>query len=482
MTEPRFSNALLINPPSGLYRRDDRCQSKVEDQTVQVIFPPIELALIGAVLREAGARVQIRDYPAQRASWDDYLKDLREIRPDFLLVSIVTATAETDFQACSAAKEVLGAGVLTAAKGEYMEALGVEALQKHADLDFGFHGEIERVMEKFHHGSALDELPGVIYRAGQNGRSEAGVRRNPGHPVLENLDELPFPARDLLDNSLYRSPETGRPLTVVHGNRGCPAHCIFCPAGVISGFAVRYRSPESVVEELQECVDRFGFQEFLFHGDTFTMNKAWTIELCDLIVERGLDIRWGCNSRVDTMDDERAAAMKRAGCWVVAFGFESGSQELLDKMKKGAKVEDSEKAVAVCKRHGLRIHGFFVVGLPWETEQTMQETYELAKRLDTDFFDFNIAYPLPGTEFYEIALAEDLFEHDPEESGYAQAAVRTRELTSEQLTRWRRRALLSMYLRPRYIGRTLWKSGSPAVGLNYIRAGAKRLRQLLAAS
>lgn len=173
--------------------------------------------------------------------------------------------------------------------------------------------------------------------------------------------------------------------------------------------------------------------------------------------------------------------MRKAGCWVVAFGVETGNQEILDKMKKGARVEDAEEAIAVCKRHGLRTHAFFVIGMPWETRETLAETYKLARRLDTDFFDFNIAYPLPGTELYEIALAENLFEQAPEQGGYAQAAVRTYTLSGKDLMRWRRRSLLSMYLRPTYIARTLLRSGSPRATLNYVRAGARRLGQLLTA-
>ncbi len=470
---------MLVNPPTGLYRRDDRCQCKIEDQTVQITFPPIELATIAAVLRNAGAEVFIRDYPALGMGWDEYLNDLKSIEPDFVLINVVTATAEGDFQACQAAKETLGDHVLTAAKGEYMEALGIDAMEAYPELDVGFHGEIERVLEKYHRGEALESLPGVIYRDETGNGTDPRIRRNPGHPVIEDLDDLPFPARDLLDNSIYISPETGNPLTVIHGNRGCPAHCIFCPAGVISGFSVRYRTPANVVAEIEQCINDQGIREFLFHGDTFTMNKKWVLELCSLIVEKKLDLHWGCNSRVDTIDDERAAAMKRAGCWVVAFGIESGSQDMLDKMKKGATLEQAENAVAACKRNGLRVHAFMVIGLPWETHETLKVTRDFLAKLDPDFFDFNIAYPLPGTEFYEIAVAEGLYESDPDQSGYARAAVRTHELSSEELTEWRRKALLGMFLRPRYIARTLARAGSPGVAVNYMKAGARRLRQLV---
>src|SRR5690606_18142765 len=151
---------------------------------------------------------------------------------------------------------------------------------------------------------------------------------------------------------------------------------------------------QNVVEELKECVEKHGIREFLFHGDTFTINKKWLLELCALIQSEKLDIHWGCNSRVDTMDDERAAAMKAAGCWVVAFGIETGDDEMLKHMKKNATTQQARDAVACVKRNGLRVHTFFVIGLPWETEQTLENTWNFVRDLDPDFFDFNIATPL----------------------------------------------------------------------------------------
>ncbi|MEN6625397.1 MAG: radical SAM protein [Candidatus Sumerlaeia bacterium] len=471
MTQPRFDSALLINPPTGLYRRDDRCQSKVEDQTVNIIFPPIELASIAAVLRRGGARVKIGDYPAHRQSWDDYVADLREFKPGFLLVNVTTATLDKDLQALAAAKDTLP-GILTLAKGECLDALGAQVLEQNPAVDFCIHGEIETVLEQLQAGAPLDALPGLVWR------SEGKVITNPGHPLVEDLNTLPIPARDLLDNNIYLSPETGRPLTVLHGNRGCVAHCIFCPAGAMSGYRIRYRKPELIMAEIDECVTRFGIREFLFHGDTFTMSKQWLVELCDLIIASGHKIHWGCNSRVDTIDDERAAKMKAAGCWVVAFGVETGSQAIMDAIKKKQKVERAFEAKKICRRNGLRFQAFFVIGTPLETRATLKETFDYARRLDPDFFDFNIAYPLPGTELFDIVKREGLFEREPSAAGYGDAAVRTRELSSADLTAWRRKALLSMYLRPRYIARTLIRAGSPRVMKNYLKAGLKRFRQL----
>jgi len=470
---------LVINPPTGLYRRDDRCQSRVEDQTIEVVFAPTDLALYAAVLRLRGAEVQLRDYPGLQHGWNEYLADLKAFCPDAVIVRTTLATLEGDLKACEVAKE-RAPETVTIGVGESLACQRDRILAANSTLDVVIVGEPEPTLSELAGASDLSSVAGLSYRAVENGQPR--VASTASRPLLDDLDMFPYPARDLLDNARYRSPETGNPLTVIHAHRGCPWHCIFCPAGALSGHRVRFRSPENVVGEIEQCVRDFGIREFLFHGDTFTINRRWLIELCQRIVEASLDIRWGCNSRVDTMDDERAQWMKRAGCWVVAFGVESGSQEILDKMKKGARVEQARQAIEVCRRHGLRTHAFYVIGFPWETHATLVETFRLARDLDTDFFDFNIAYPLPGTEFYEIVRAERLLDETAYASaGYANAAARTFQVTQQELNRWRRRALLQLYLRPNYILRTLVRSGSPHRAWRYIRAAFRRLRRLLAA-
>jgi radical SAM superfamily enzyme YgiQ (UPF0313 family) len=289
-----------------------------------------------------------------------------------------------------------------------------------------------------------------------------------------------MPAHDLINHSLYRSPENNHIITAVYAQRGCPSKCIYCPAGSLYDYKVRHRSPNHVLNEIQLCVEKYGIRDFLFHGDTFTLNKKWLTELCEGILSRKLNVRWGCNSRVDTIDDERAALMRKAGCWVVAFGFEHGVQEILDHMKKGAKAEKSFEAAAVCRRHELKVHGFFVVGMPWETRETLDQFLVFVKNLDPDFFDFNIGYPLPGTEFYHIVERDGLWEHpDPLKGGYAQAAVRTYSLSSQELTEWRRKALLSMYRRPNYIWRTLTFAAKTGNTRHYAKAALQRLQTLI---
>ena len=467
---PPLRSVLLINPPSGLYRRDDRCQSRVEDQTVRIIFPPVDLALLAAVLREQGAQAKIADYPARSASWEHYQSDLLEFKPDAILFNVTTATIQDDLRAARLARQTLP-GVRSIARGEYFEKEGEALFAQCPELDIALHGEIEENLARLAKGESPAGMPAVLYREG------GVVRRNPGTARIEDLDSLPFPARDLLDNALYRSPETGNPLTVILANRGCPAKCVFCPAGQVSGFRLRLRSPRSILAELRECVERFNIREFLFNGDTFTMRKPWLLELCAAISQSRLPIRWGCNSRVDTMDAERAQALKRAGCWVVAFGVESGDQDMLDRMKKGTRIEQAERAIAVCKEAGLATHAFFIIGLPWETRASLQRTYAFARKLDPDFFDINIAYPLPGTELHQIAVEEGLLENPA--GNYAQAAMRTVALSADHLTRWRRRALLKLYLRPGYILRTIARARRSGVLPHYLLAAAQRLKSLI---
>lgn len=466
---------LLINAPSGLYRRDDRCQCKVEDQTVSVIFPPIEAAYAAATMRRAGAECRIRDYPAIGGTWEQFIADLQEFRPTMLLFTATTATVDLDMEAARVARETLP-DLLIVAKGEYLNYHAEKYIEEHTVLDAIIYGEIELTVEELAAGRDFASIQGLIWRS-----PEGKPVRNVPRPFTEDLDSFPFPARDLLENRIYRSPENGKPITVLHANRGCPAKCIYCPAGVISGYSVRLRKPALVVDEIEECVNRYGIRDFLFHGDTFTINKKWMLSLCEEILKRNLDVHWGCNSRVDTIDDERAQMMKKAGCWVVAFGLESGVQELLDKMKKGARVEKAFTAIETCRRNGLRTHGFYVIGLPWETEETLQQTFDFAQKIDTDFFDFNIAYPLPGTELYEIARDEGLISTNLAEGGYAQATMRTYKLTPEFLTDWRRKALLKMNLRPRYVARTLWRATLTGCLPHYVKAGFRRLNRLMAA-
>ena len=465
----KLERVFLCHPPSGLYRRDDRCQSRVEDQTVQVVLPPMDLAYHAAVLEKINCQCKIVDYPSEKLGWEHFERDVKDFGPDLVLFSVTYPTLSHDLRTAERAKKV-APDCLVAARGEVFTVWDAKALEECCALDLIFRGESEFSVAKLAEGNPPSEIPGITYRQGTQ------ILRGPEPELIADLDALPFPARHLLKNHLYQSPDNHRLLATVHACRGCAARCIFCPVESVSGTRVRTRSPESILAEIMLCIERFKIRDFLFHGDTFTYNKRWLIELCRLISEENIDIRWGCNSRVDTIDEERLFWMKRAGCWVIGFGVESGDEQSLLWMRKNATLQQAREAVELCRKYDVRSHAFFMLGFPWDTEETIKRTIGFAKELNPDFFDFNIVFPLPGTELYDIADEENLlvFGENRNAEGYARANVRTRTLSPRQLEKWRQKALWSLYLRPGYILRTLWKTKSLPVAFNYIKAAYRR--------
>ncbi len=468
-----MKKVFLFNPPSGLYRRDNRCQNKVEDQTVNVIFPPMELLYCAAILEKEGHQVWVKDYPAANGDWDNFIQDLKQILPDFTLLTTSVATLETDLIAAEIIKEHLPE-TCTAAKGEPLHHMDQEIIKANPHLDIILRGEVESYIHDWVAGETWPQLPDVTFM--QNSQ----VIRTSENRTLTDLDSLPFPARHLIDNTLYRSPETQNPITTIVTSVGCPHKCIFCSVPILTGTTVRFRSPGNVVAELEDCVHRYGIHEFLFHADTFTLKKPWVIELCQRIVDKKLDIRWGCNSRVDTIDEERLQWMKKAGCWVIGFGVESGSDINLERMKKRATAAQAKEAVQLCRKNEIRSHAFFVFGFPWDTEESILELIGFAKELDPDFFDFNLAFPIPGTELDTMVTEQNLVSKEKlHNGGYAVGAVSTNTLSAGELEKWRKKALWTMYLRPHYVFRTLRNAGSFSVTMNYIRAALTRARNLI---
>lgn len=438
------------------------------------MLPPMDLMYMAACFEKADIACTIIDYPAIGQDWDSFREDLKVLTPDVLVISTTTPTMSRDLEAASAAKEA-APDMIVILKGGYFFKYDREPFERLPSIDIVIRHEHEFVTLDMANGKPLSLMGGITYR------EEDEIIRNPDRDYSEELDLLPLPARHLVDNNLYTSPENGKPIGAIHTSKGCPSRCIFCPAGPISGRTVRLRSPESVVDELKICVDRFGLNQFLFNADTFTWDRDFVMKCCDGIIKEGLKIRWGCNSKVNTVDREMLTHMKEAGCWVVGFGIETGSREILNKMRKGTTLEQAQEAIELCKEVGLKTHTFYIIGLPWDTSETIRETEEFARRLDADFFDFNIAYPLPGTEYWEIAEENNLFEDaGTAAQSYANSPIRTFELTHEELVKLRRQMLLRLYLRPNYILRTLaGQVSNPRALFNYCYSAARRLNSLL---
>lgn len=462
--------ALLIVPPTGQYVREDRCQRHVKSCVVPVQRPPMDLMFMAATLESVGVECVIRDYPVEDAG-ATFEEDFRKLNPNYLVLSITTSTLAQDMEACRLAKS-LKPETLTIAKGAHFLRHDVEAFKTFKDLDVAIRGECELVIGDIVKAKYLREVKGITFR------NEKDICRNEPRPLIESLDLLPFPARHLVDNARYIRPDTGEPLALIESSRGCPAQCIYCLTAQVAGYKIRTRSEGLIADEIEQCVNKYNIRNFGFKADTFTWQKDWVLGVCKEIVARKSKIEWYSNSRVDTLDEDRLEWMKKAGCYAVGLGIESGSQETLDKIKKGVTLEQARKAVKLCKAFGIKTYTYFMIGFPWETREHIQRTLDFALELDGDFVDFLIAYPFSGTELEEMVKSNKLLDNHvsiEDCDAYAQALVGTQYLSAEELTSCRKEALRTFYTRPRYIARQILQAKSPTVIYNYIKYGVRAL-------
>jgi radical SAM superfamily enzyme YgiQ (UPF0313 family) len=478
----KLERALVFNPPTGLYQRgEDRCQAAIDGSAATTLRAPNDLGYIASQLRRIGVEPKIRDYPAEGKNWTHFLKDIEESRPDFLVMSITTTTIEKDMDAFRMAKD-FNPDVLTIAKGAHFWACEPASLEKDVfkPMDIAIRGEAETIINNLiltkRKSQDIQEVAGIIYLD----YKRSTFMRTRNAPFIEDLDSLPFPARDLMRNECYTRPDTGAPQATLQVSRGCPAECIYCLSPIISGKRLRKRSARNVVEEVEECVKKYHIRNFFFRADTFTMDRDWAIEISKGIIRKKLNIEWVANSRVKPLDRELLEYMKKAGCWLIALGIESGSEETLEKIKKGASKDDARDAVRMAHEVGLKTYGFFMLGFPWESEEHINETIEFSRELDCDFTEIHVPMPYKGTELYKIAKEAGLVENNAVGHDYfSHPLTGTLYLTREELIRLRAKALRTLYLRPRYIIRTLSNVRSPGELKAYAFHGLKLLKTIL---
>ena len=346
-------------------------------------------------------------------------------------------------------------------------------------MDVAVIGEAETIINNLiltkRNGLDLFGVKGIIFR----NCLDQVVQTDP-EQFWTDLDKIPFPARDLIKNELYSRPDNGEPQATIQTSRGCPSQCIFCLSPIVSGTKLRERSVENIIAEIEECVDKYNIKNFFFRADTFTINKKTVIEICKRIISRKIEIKWVANSRVNTLDEERLKWMKRAGCWLVALGIESGNDEIQKKIKKGTTRTQARDAVKLCKKFRIKTFGFYLIGFPWETKEMVMDTLNLARELRCDFSEIHIAIPYEGTELYKTAQDYGILEKTVVGYNYfSNPAIGTLHVSKDELIKMRKKALRSIYLNPRYITNTLIRIKSPKEVINYTRYGIRLLKNLL---
>ena len=438
-------DVLIVNPPSpdGYMYIRDVCRWGRKSRE-KMIWPQTSLAYLAAMVPE-GMNVRIIDAIAEEMTMEQFLAEIRREQPRYYVTYLIGSTFESDARGVQEAKRV---GAVTLAVGTHVSAVPQNTLETIRELDFVIRHEPEysfqEILQRTLHGQSVEGIAGIACRD-RDGRIVIG----PDRKLVRNLDELPIPKQHLLPLDKYRMPFLGKRYTWVLTNRGCPFSCTYCFESVVWGKSVRYRSAESIYRELEYLAEH-NVRNILFLADLFTFDRKGVLQLCDRIVETGLKVRWVCNSRVDTIDEEMIVRMKQAGCWLIAFGIESGSQQILDNVRKGARVEQAGAAVRMCKKHGVKSWGYFIMGLPGENRQTVRETIDFAKSLPLDIALFHVAMPYAGTEFYFQAVANGWLNttHWKHFDMNDSSVVEYDDFRAEEILRATKQAFREFYFRP----------------------------------
>lgn len=471
----------LMYPSGDMYQRgEDRCQSNIKSSTATAMRACNDLGYMAAILRKDNHDVYLKDYQTEGLSFDTLLNDVLSFCPDYIVVSTTNATIFSDMDEVKLLRDRVATPFKVIFKGAIFFDADFELIHKidKGVVDIFVGGEIDWIIgDLISEQKDLASVPGIFYK------DEDGCWHKSDFSCWNvNLDEIPFPARDLMKNELYVRPDTGEPMATIQTARGCPSNCVYCLTPTISGKKVRYRSPQNVFDEIKECYEVYGIKNFFFKADTFTINKEWVLNLCSLIENSDLfgKIHYTVNSRVKPISEEVLIALKKTGCFTIAYGIESGSDYTLNMIKKGATVDDARKAIAMTKKVGIPVYGFFMIGFPWEDKQHIEATRKLIFELDCDFLEVHIALPYYGSEFYEMCKTEGVLSGNELGTDYFHSATTgTKYLSSEELLKIRDNILLKYCCRPSYIWHKVCACrANPKILCNYFKFGMKLIKNV----
>jgi anaerobic magnesium-protoporphyrin IX monomethyl ester cyclase len=383
----KYKKILLVNLPF------EKIYEKTSLKGVAPSTPPLGLACIGGSLLENGHEVKLFDFNIYGTG--EFVKILEDFTPDFVGITFVTPLIR-EAQKISELVKKINEKIIVVGGGPHCSSFPESSL-KEASLDIGVIGEGDFVINEIVSEKDLSQIKGIAYKKGDE------IIINERGSFINDLDSLPFPAYSLYEKEKYKVPPAiarKNPVAWVETSRGCVFGCTYCNKSCF-GKTFRVKSPERIVEEFAK-VKKMGFREIHLTDDGFTTNIKRAKKLCDLLIKSKVNIGWSTITgiRVDRVDFELLDKMRQAGCYRVYYGMESGNQEILNNIKKGITIEQVRKAVELAKKAKLEVAGYFMIGLPGETEETMQDTIKFAKSLDLDLAKASITIPLPATEMF----------------------------------------------------------------------------------
>jgi radical SAM superfamily enzyme YgiQ (UPF0313 family) len=442
---------LLANAPYFLHERYGTLAS------IGSTLPHLGLLMLGAVLQTSGHRIRVLDSSAQGIDYDETLEEIIKFKPDIVCFTAVTpAILKTVKMAAMVKTRYPSMPILIG--GPHVTAIPEKTLLDHTVFDYGVVGEgegtIVELVDTLIAGRTPSNVSGTAFV--ENGT----VRINPPRPPITDLDSLPFPSWELLDGfpSRYRPAlfkYNKLPSTHIVSSRGCPHQCIFCDTSVFSSH-IRFHSSEYVLEMITLLVKQFKIKEVIFEDDQFLVKKERVRKICEGLINANLGIAWSCSARVTSANDlALLRLMKRSGCWQINYGIESANQDILDFAKKAITVDQAEKAVRLTHKAGILSKGYFILGLPFETEETIENTIRFAKQIPLADISAFMLTPFPGSRMHEIAEQYGTLDNGFEKMNVLDVVYVPKGLSKEKLLFFQRRFMRTFYLRPRIIGNYL---------------------------
>lgn len=390
-----MARVLLINPSYAASYGGSKAS------LVNPVFPTMGLATLAAMAMQRGHHVEIFDLSYVPYDYAVIEKRIREFKPD-----IIGATATTPFmnqvRDISVLAKDISQDIRVVAGGPHLSALPVESLLE-SKLDAVFVGEADYSFADYCDGKNPADIGSLYYRDGDT------IRSTPMLPPIANLDELPMPAWELYDPKVYRKYSSHLysrkpPQAGIEFSRGCVYKCDFCASKMTMALGYRKKSPQRCADEMKKLY-ALGYREAMVVDDIFTSDQQWAVEVCDAIIASGVKMAWTCSNgiRVESANDALFSKMRKAGCYRVSFGFESGNDDVLKAFGKGGKacIEQGKRAVKLARKAGIDSNGFFMLGLSSDTEATMQDTIDFACQLPLDMMKFGRTIAFPGTEMFQ---------------------------------------------------------------------------------
>ena len=439
---------LFVNPP----------QTASKYKFMGVIAPPLGIAYMAGVLQENNIDVEILDASAEDMDFKDVEKELLKRKPDLVALTALTPTIGRALETAQVVKETLPDSIVV--MGGYHPTFNFIETLEDENVDIVIRGEGEYIMlnlvQALENQSSLHDVKGIVFED----KNSKEIVVNPEAPLIQDLDELPFPALNLLPMKKYRLLDMDTHMTTMITTRGCPMQCSFCSSAAMHGKKIRERSVENIVDEIEYLKTNYDIDTIAFMDDTFTLKKRKVMAICDEILKRNIEIMWGCTSRVDTLDEKLLKKMKEAGCITIFIGVESADQQQLDNMCKNTTIAKIENAFKIAHKLKIRTIASVALGMPGDTKEIMNKTVKFVHKLKPNYAIYSLATPYPGTRFYKEAFEKNLIKiKDWSKYTLITPILETIDCYLNDMRKIQAKAFMKFYLRPHYIIRQFLQDG-----------------------